>query len=214
MNKSEQVQSESGDVKAYILGLILLGCLLLLLYAGYAFITRIPSDYRPGIRIGEDFLSRSVFAEDPRIDFVTDIRFGDLDTHAGPEYCIAGDLGAIFLEPDGRSFKFVQLRTERYPIHEYWIVSGGNGDCSFMTNGFPPDRERKYELMGIPRNILKTYPLREIAQVSSPVSGPVSGAGRSSGSSDGRSAGNPGPSRADEGCLACRAAARRPPRAR
>jgi len=96
----------------------------------------IPDSMKPGVRVGEDFLVKEVFAEDKRLYTVTDIRFGELDANSGHEIGIAGRRGAIILRPDGTCVSFVSFggfRQRRWHRRPTIVDADGDGICEFFT---------------------------------------------------------------------------------
>lgn len=142
---------------------VLLVVVLVLFIAGYIAykkITSIPDEYTPAVYTGANVVQKKLFAQDARIDIVTDMKFGQLDPNDGFEYCIAGNQGAIFLDENGKQLKFIKLKDEKYPIYIYEIVTDNQGTCSFKTDGFPPKKHPRSRL--IPKHIADKYPLAEI----------------------------------------------------
>jgi hypothetical protein len=50
----------------------------------------------------------------------------------GFEYCIAGNMGGVFLDKNIQLVEFVKLKDERFPITDFRIMLDGKGQCSFM----------------------------------------------------------------------------------
>ncbi len=151
-------------LECFLLAIVIL---LIIGFVAYYRITKIPAEFTPGIYAGEGFLQKNLFAEDERIDVVTDIKFGQLDPNDGLEYCIAGNMGAIFRDEDGNQFGYKRFKSNKSPVREYEIVTDGrSGKCSFRADSIAP--WNKARSRDIPRKIDKRFPYGEIAIASFP----------------------------------------------
>jgi hypothetical protein len=102
----------------------------------------IPHSFDPGIRLGSGMFHKTLFFEDARLDYVSDIKYGHLRSGRGFEYCIAGNMGGVFLDKNVQLVEFVKLKDERYSITDFRISLDGRGQCSFIGKidhnpGFP-----------------------------------------------------------------------------
>lgn len=102
----------------------------------------IPHSFDPGVRLGSGMFHKTMFFEDSRLDYVSDIKYGRLRSRRGFEYCIVGNMGGVFLDKNIQLVEFIKLKNERFPITDFRIVLDGRGQCSFIgkidhNHGFP-----------------------------------------------------------------------------
>ena len=120
--------------KAYGLSLLVLiiAVTLVLCFCFYRFShPSIPDSFKPGIRLGSGMFHKTLFYEDARLDYVSDIEYGWLRPQSDLEYCIAGNMGVVFLDKNIQFVEFIELNNERFPIKNYQIILNNRGQCYF-----------------------------------------------------------------------------------
>ena len=128
--------------KAYGLSLFLLIIVVSVVFSVFIyrlFHPPIPHSFDPGIRLGAGLFKKTLFFEDDRLDYVTDIEFGRLRPDRDLEYCIAGNMGAAFLDKNTLLVEFKILKNIRYPLTNHRIVIDENGQCIFWVRKFEGD---------------------------------------------------------------------------
>jgi hypothetical protein len=123
---------------------IALGCLILLIiiggYLAYRFyvVPKMqafmgPTSATPGVLVGAGSLTQTTFYADPRLDSITDIAFGELDSAPGSEIGIAGSDGAVLLDK-----RLKVKRTVLFPSDAARVVFidlQHDGVCEYLSRG-------------------------------------------------------------------------------
>jgi len=133
-------------------GVILMLFLLLTItrsYQGQKSSRGIPS---PGILIGPEFLSKSLFIEKEQLGNISDIAKGEFDQNPGPEIGIAGSQGALLMDISGKEISLVLFAEEAGHIE--MIDVNQDGECEFMNRG---GGWQKVSLFGHQGNKLWSY---------------------------------------------------------
>jgi len=127
--------------KAYGLSLLVLiiALTVVLCVWFHRFFHPYPDSFKPGVRLGKGMFQKTLFFEDPRLDYVSDIKYGRFHPRRGLEYCIAGNMGAVFLDKNIQLVEFLKLKNERFPLVNYQIITNDSGECSFVGKKISDD---------------------------------------------------------------------------
>jgi hypothetical protein len=120
------------EVQRYVFITLVIAAIIAFCIPFYLFFHPIiPHSFDPGIRLGSGMFHKTLFFENARLDYVSDIEYGRLRPRMGFEYCIAGNMGAVFLDKNIQLVEFIKLRNERSPIKNFRIMFDDRGQYYF-----------------------------------------------------------------------------------